>query len=272
MAHIAQTLDEALRPIADGCSLVVPREGCGVAMAATRALIRRGARRLDLIAVPTSSLQADLLVGAGCLSSIEAAGVSLGELGPAPRFNAAILAGEVGMRDTTCPAVHAGLQAAEKGVPFMPLRGLIGTDVLRHRPDWRVIDNPFGRDDPIVLLPALRPDVALFHVPLADRFGNVWIGRDRELMAMAHAARATVVTAEAMWDGNLLEDPLRAPATLAGFYVEAVALAPRGAWPLALPGHYAADAAHLAEYAGLAATASGFERYLDRYVHERRAA
>jgi len=272
MALIAQTLEEALAPIGDGCSLLVPREGAGVAMAATRALIRRGVKRLDLIAVPTSSLQADLLIGAGCVAGIETAGVSLGELGPAPRFAAAILSGSLGIRDTTCPAVHAGLQAAEKGVPFMPLRGLIGSDVLQYRPDWRVIDNPFGHDDPIVLLPAIQPDVALFHAPLADNFGNVWIGRDRELILMAHAARATVVTVEEIFEGNLLEDPLYAPGTLAGFYLEAVAVAPRGAWPLGLADRYPADEAHLAEYARLAATVAGFDAYLHRYVHERRAA
>src|SRR6202007_142605 len=111
-----------------------------------------------LVAVPTSSLQADLMIGAGCVETVEAAGVSLGEFGPAPCFAAAVRAGRITVRDTTCSAVHAGLQAAEKGVPFMPLRGLIGTDVLKYRPDWRVIDNPFGNHDPIVLLSARKPD------------------------------------------------------------------------------------------------------------------
>src|SRR5204862_505937 len=80
--------------------------------------------------------------------------VGLGEFGPAPRFAAAVRGGEIAVRDTTCPAIHAALQASEKGVPFLPLRGLIGSDLLRHRPDWRVIDNPFANHDPIVLLPA----------------------------------------------------------------------------------------------------------------------
>src|SRR5947207_13082632 len=150
---IARTLDDALAPITDGCVLAVPRESTGVAMAATRALVRRGVKRLSLVALPTSSLQADLLIGAGCVESIETSAVSLGEFGPAPRFTAAVLAGAIEVRDATCPALHAAFQAAEKGVPFMPLRGLIGSDVLAHRSDWKVIDNPFGRDDPIVLLP-----------------------------------------------------------------------------------------------------------------------
>jgi glutaconate CoA-transferase subunit A len=269
---IARTLEEAIAPITDGCVLAVARDVSGTAMAATRALIRRGVRRLHLIALPTSSLQADLLIGAGCVETLETSAVSLGELGPAPRFTAAVISGTIRMRDATCPALHAAFQAAEKGVPFMPLRGIIGSDLITQRPDWKVIDNPFGNDDPIVLLPAIKPDVALFHAPLADRHGNVWIGRDRELAMMAHAARKTVVTVEKLHDGNLLEDPWLAPATLGGFYIESIAVAPNGAWPLGLADHYAPDVAHLSEYARMAATAEGFATYLDRYVHERRAA
>src|SRR5271168_5374667 len=158
MATIARSLDEALAPITDGCILAVPREVAGVPMEATRALIRRGVKDLHLVALPTSSLQADMLIGAGCVDMLETSAVSLGEFGPAPRFTAAITGATIRMRDATCPALHTAFQAAEKGVPFMPLRGIIGSDILVHRPDWRVIDNPYGENDPIVLLPALSPD------------------------------------------------------------------------------------------------------------------
>ena len=272
MPLLARTLDEALAAIPDGCVLAIPRESTGVAMAATRALIRRGIKRLNLVALPTSSLQADILIGAGCVESIETSAVSLGEFGLAPRFTAAVIAGTIKMKDATCPALHAGFQAAEKGVPFMPLRGLIGSDVLAHRPDWKTIDNPFDSNDPIVLLPAITPDVALFHAPMADRAGNVWIGRQRELVTMAHAAEKTVVTVEKIHDGNLLDDPTLAAGTLPGFYVETVAVAERGGWPLPLPDYYAWDAEHLSEYARLAATEEGFAQYLEQHVHERKAA
>src|SRR6266853_1979617 len=252
---IARTLDDALAPISDGCVLAVPRESSGVAMAATRALIRRGIKRLTVIALPTSSLQADLLIGAGCVETLETSAVSLGEFGAAPRFTAAILNGSIKMKDATCPALHAAFQASEKGVPFMPLRGLLGTDVLKNRPDWKVMDNPFGNEDPIVLLPAIKPDVALFHAALADREGNVWIGRDRELAMMAHAAAKTVVTVEEIQEANLFDDPWLAAGALGGFYVETIAVAPKGAWPLALADHYPADATHLAEYARMAQSA-----------------
>ena len=272
MPSIARNLEEALAPITDGCLLAIPRESTGAAMAATRALIRRGVRRLSVVALPTSSLQADLLIGAGCVEALETSAVSLGEFGPAPRFTAAILGGTIGMKDASCPALHAAFQAAEKGVPFMPLRGLIGTDVLKHRPDWKLADNPFGDNDPIVLLPAIKPDVALFHAPMADRNGNVWIGRQRELVTMAHASEKTIVTVEKIVDGNLLADKTLAAGTLPGFYVESIAVAERGCWPLPLPEHYAWDAEHLTEYVALAATEEGFAKYLDKYVHARKAA
>src|SRR5262252_10546685 len=272
MPIMAPTIEDALAPIRDGIMLAVPRELAGVPMEATRALIRRGVRNLHLVTLPTSSLQADLLIGAGGVAVLETSAVSLGEFGAAPRFTAAVKAAGIRVRDATCPALHAAFEAAEKGVPFMPLRGIIGSDLLAHRPDWRVIDNPFGTDDPIVLLPAIRPDVALIHAPMADRAGNVWIGRQRELATMAHASAKTVVTVEKIVDSDLLDDPVLAAGTLSGFYVDAIAVAANGCWPLGLRDHYAADLPHLAEYARLAATAEGFARYLDQYVCACRAA
>ena len=272
MTAFVPTLDAAIELIGDGCILAVPREVSGVAMAATRAMIRRGVKGLHLVALPTSSLQADMLIGAGCIATLETSAVSLGELGLAPRFTEAVKTGAIVMKDATCPALYAALEATEKGIPFMPLRGIIGSDLLAYRSEWRIIDNPFGNNDPIVLLPAIRPDVALLHAPMADKAGNVWIGVQRDLVTLAHAAAKTVVTVEEVYDGNLLDDPVLAASTLPGFYVDAIAMAPKGAWPLPLPDRYAADVAHLTEYARLAATADGFAQYLAEYVHDRRAA
>src|SRR5579863_6376995 len=110
-------------------------------MEATRALIRRGVKRLHLVTLPASSLQAELLIGAGCVATIETSAVGFGELGAAPRFTAAVLAGTIALRDATCPAIHSALRAAEMGNPFGALRGIIGSDILTQRPDWKVIDN-----------------------------------------------------------------------------------------------------------------------------------
>lgn len=262
-------LDALAEAIPDGASVAIPPDYSGCAMAAVKALIRRNAKRLHLIGVPSGGFQADWLIGAGCVSGMEAAAMTLGEHGLPPRFIAALKAGRITMRDATCPAIHAGLQAAEKGIPFMPLRGILGSDLLTHRPDWRVIDNPFaeaGARDPIVLLPAIKPDVALFHAAAADRDGNVFIGVRRELMLMAHASRRTLVTVERIEDADFLRDDAYAAGTIPSLYVTAIAEAPQGAHPVGLAGAYPANHTELADYLKAAQTEDGFQRWLAEHV------
>jgi glutaconate CoA-transferase subunit A len=261
------TVADLVAGVAPGALVAIPRDYAGVSMAATCALVAAGAHGLRLLAVPTSGLQADVLVGAGCAVEIEAAAVVLGEAGVGPRFADAVTSGAIRVRDTTCPAVHAALQAAEKGIPFMPLRGLIGSDILRGRPDWRLEENPFAEaDDPIVLLPAIRPDVALFHAPRADRAGNVFVGRRRELATMAHAARTTLVTVEEVVDDDLLGDESVAAGALPALYVDGIALAPGGARPLGCQDLYDADDEALARYAEAARTPDGFVTWLEAFL------
>jgi len=266
------SLETLAAAVPDGAMLAVAKDASGVAMAATRELVRRGVKGLHMLCVPISGMQADILIGAGCVRTLETSGVTLGEYGAAPRFVAALKAGSLRMIDSTCPAVYAGLQAGQKGIPFIPLRGLLGTDLLANRDDWKVIDNPFQPGDPIVVLKAIQPDIALFHASLADRDGNVFVGRERELMIMAHASKRTLVTVEQVTDQNLLEDPARAGAVLPAIYVEKVAVARRGAWPVGLVDHYAQEEAEIARYAAAARTAEGFARYLDAWLGEQQAA
>ncbi|GAB5470294.1 MAG: CoA transferase [Rhodospirillales bacterium] len=263
MTQPLTTVEAIAAAIPDGALLGVPADYSGVPMAVTKALIARGARDLGLYCLPLTTLQGDLLIGAGCVRQVEAAAVTLGEYGLAPRFSAAVESGKIAILDSTCPALHAQLQAVEKGVPFMPLRGIIGSDLLRHRPDWRVIDNPFAETgDPVVLLPARPLDVTVFHAPFADREGNVFIGRRRELATLAHAAKRIYVTVEKIVEESLLESEASAACALPAFYVEAIAVAERGAWPCGLSDIYAPDGAELARYAAAAKTEAGFRDYL----------
>jgi glutaconate CoA-transferase, subunit A len=238
------------------------------AMEVVRALIRRKARGLRLLGVPILGLCADLLIGAGCVAEVESSAVTLGEAGLAPRFTEAAERGEIMVKDSTCPMVHSALQAAEKGVPFMPLRGVLGSDLVGQRPDWRVINNPMKESgtDHVLLAAAIVPDVGLFHARWADRAGNVWIGRRKELATIAHAAKATFSTFDEMREGDMLEDELLAPGVLSSLYLSGVAQAARGAWPLGAPDLYGIDDAHIAHYAKAAKTKEGFQRYLDEFV------
>ncbi|MGB0630707.1 MAG: CoA transferase subunit A [Alphaproteobacteria bacterium] len=266
--------DEIASRIPDGALIGVPKEDGGVSMEITRALVRRKARNLRLLTVPVSSIQADMLIGAGCVAEIETSGVSLGEFGYAPNFRRAVENGDIVIRDATCPALYAELQASEKGAPFMPLRGILGSDILANRADWKTIDNPMAEDggDPVVLLSAVRPDFAVFHARYGDRYGNVWVGARRECVLLAHASAQALVTVEEIWDGNLMEDDRMLAGTIPPIYVDAVAHAPRGAWPLSLPGCYERDGEHLKTYAGAAKSEEGFAAYLDRHVFGKQAA
>ncbi|MDP6078740.1 MAG: CoA-transferase [Arenicellales bacterium] len=265
-------LETLVTRITDGTSIALPPDYSGCAMSAVRLLIERGVTDLRVITVPQGGLQVDLLIGAGCVSVLESAAVTLGEHGLAPRFTDAMRTGSIHMRESTCPAIHAGLQAAEKGLPFMPLRGIIGSDLVRYRPDWIVQNNPFADDDPIVLLPAIRPNVALFHAPLADTDGNVWVGIRRELMTMAHAAESTLVTVEEIVSDSLLADERTAAGVIPSMYIHGVSVVEKGAWPVGLWGCYAADHDHLQDYVRRAITMEGFNEYLSAYGHESAAA
>ena len=245
-----ESLEALAARIPDGAMVVVPPDYSGVAVAATQALVARGVRNLHLLASPSSGIQADLLIDGGCVATMEAAAVSLGEFGAAQAFSKAVKSGAIRIKDSTCPAIHAALGAAEKGLPVIPLRGLIGSDVLRHRDDWKVQQNPFSDSpDPIVLLPALRPDFAVFHATAADREGNVWFGRRREVMVMAHASRTALVTVERVLDTCFFDREELVASVLPALYVGGVAVAPKGAWPLGLDAEYGVDAAAMARYA-----------------------
>lgn len=256
-------VEDIAAAVPDGALLGVPADYSGVPMAFTRALIARGARDLRLYCLPLTTMQGDMLIGAGCVAEVEAAAVTMGEYGLAPCFSRAYEAGALAMRDSTCPALHTQLQAVEKGVPFMPLRGLIGSDIARFRPEWRTMQNPLSDEpDEIMVLPARPLDVTVFHAPYADARGNVYIGRRRELATLAHASREVFVTVEKIVDTDLFDSEATAAGALPAFNVAALAVAENGAWPVGLQDVYAPDAEELRRYVRMARTEAGFAEYL----------
>jgi glutaconate CoA-transferase subunit A len=267
-------IDQLVSIVEPGMMLAVPKDDSGAPVEIVRSLIRRGIRDLHLLCVPASGFHADLLIGAGCVGTLECGGIAVSEFGTGPRFRDAVKRGQLRLKDSSCPVIFAGLQAGEKGAPFAAIRGFFGSDLMKHRADdWRVINNPFSAaEDPVVLVPALNPDVFAFHAPWGDRYGNVWIAGRRDLAFTAHAARKTIVTIEKVWDGDLLKDEKMASGTLAAVYVSDVAHAPRGAWPMSLPHSYATDQKHIHEYMRLARTDEGFAAYLQDHVFSGKAA
>ena len=140
-------VDDLAAQIADGAKLALPPDYSYCSLAGTQALIRRRAKKQHLVGVPSIAFQGDMLIGADCVNTVETAAVTLSEYGLAPRFTEAVKNASIRMMDATCPAIHAALQASEKGIPFIPLRGLIGSDILKQRTDWKVGTNPFGENE-----------------------------------------------------------------------------------------------------------------------------
>jgi glutaconate CoA-transferase subunit A len=159
----------------------------------------------------------------------------------------------------------SALQAGVMNVPFVPVRGLIGTDYMKVRPDFKEIANPYDPSEPIVIVPAIAPDVAVFHGYQGDRFGNVVASPATDGKLIAQASKRVIATVEEIVDGDLAAQPVRG-ALVPGIHVTAVVHAPRGAHPTSCRGRYDVDRDHLHEYIEAAQSDASFKRYLDRYV------
>ena len=150
-------------------------------------------------------------------------------------------------------------------VPFVPVRGLLGTDYMKVRPDFKEIRNPYDPDEPIAIVPAIAPDVAVFHGYQGDRFGNVVASPATDSKLIVQASRRAVATVEEIVEGDLSARPVKG-ALIPGIHVSAVVRATRGAHPLSCRGRYDVDRDHLREYIAAAQSDGTFKHYLDHYV------
>lgn len=222
--------DEIAALITSGGSLALFKNAISYSFGAH--LLKSRATNLHVITVPTGGLLIDLLIKYKKVGHIETSGISLGEDGPAPQFTEALNGTNLNesrqsekaikITDATCPAIYAGLQAAEKGIPFMPIRGLIGSDIVKKRKELKIIKNPYKENDLIVCIPPIAPDFTVFHVSLADVHGNVFIASDPELKLLAHASKKTLVTTDLIVQDNLLEKADYKNNTLSNFYIDAI--------------------------------------------------
>jgi glutaconate CoA-transferase subunit A len=232
-------------------------------MALVRELIRLGRRDLHLVG-SAHGIDVDLLVGAGAVRVVEESYVGYEQdFGLAPAYRRAAEAGTLEVRESCCYTILQQLRAAEYGIPFMPVRGILGTDIRRLHPEYAEIRCPFT-DQRLVAVPALAPDVALIHGLMADRRGNVHLLRPLVLdERFTFAARKVVVTVE-----RVASEPEVAEAgvVLPYFAVTAVVEAPFGAHPTSCYPHYTYDRAHLGEWVKAAADDHSVGQYLRRYV------
>jgi glutaconate CoA-transferase subunit A len=255
------TLDQAVAAVQDGQTVALGgntlhRGPC----AAVHELVRQSRRGLEIVKT-AGAYDVDLLCGTGVASAVSAGFVGFETaFGLAPSYRRTVEGGAVEAREHACYTVIAGLRAAIQGVPFMPVAGMVGSDVVAAR-GFRTVADPYsGRE--VVAAPALVLDVAILHVQEADPEGNARIvGTRFEDVLMAQAARRVIVTAERIVDGAAFA---AAPETVAipGFMVDTVVHAPHGAWPCSCAGEYDYDAAYLAEYVAASRDPESLRRFV----------
>jgi glutaconate CoA-transferase, subunit A len=207
-------------------------------------------------------------VGAGCVSRIVAAWVGNVSAGLGHNYRRACEQGvpaPVVVEDHTNLSLAMALLAGATGAPFIPTRSLLGTGLLESNPRFRAAADPWT-GAPVVLIPALTPDVAILHVQRADAQGHAhaWgtLGVTRE--AALAARRVIVVAEEIRATEEILSDPnlvLAPPGK-----VVAVVHEPFGAFPSPLQGCYARDHDFFHRYHEESRTVEGTRAWLERWV------
>ncbi|MDD9994351.1 MAG: CoA transferase subunit A [Dehalococcoidia bacterium] len=222
------------------------------------------------------AMSMDLLVGAGLVRRTECGTGNLERYGTAFRWRAAAEAGSITIGDYSHLAMASRFLAASLGLPFMPIKSLLGSDIIETKRtegpgrEVAVMDNPFSDEvDPVALLPALSPDVSVVHAQRADASGNFSIqGFSTHEPEMIKASKAVIVSCEELVVQEYFRDH-PAETTVPYLFVDAVVVEPFGAYPTSVYGHYEHDREHIVEYQRLArAGGEQYQEYLRRAVKE----
>ena len=260
-------LGDAAALVPDGATLAIGGLSLNCSPAAfCRELVRAGTRDLELLAV-VNGMATDWLIGGGCVRRLIMGLTSFEGFGLAPNFRRAAQTGAIEVEEWSEHTLICALQAATAGVPYMPTRAGLGTDMPALHPHrtWEMVDERTGIR--FLACAALKPDIAVVHVHEADRLGNarmnpklVWF--DTELVK---AARTVIVTAERIVD----TDSFRAAPERTAFpsyAVDYVVEASRGAWPTACWPEYDYDGDFYRAYQAAARDPDGFAAFFAEHV------
>lgn len=264
------SLHEAMREfVQDGDTVVVG--AClepMIPFSAARELIRQEKKELTLVA-PISDILFDMMIGAGNVRRIIAAWSGNVSAGLGYNYRRSLEKGiphRVEVEDHSNFSLGLALLAGAMGVPFLPTKTLLGTDLLASNPSFKVMDSsPFGVEK-LVYVPALNPDVAILGVQRADEtghahlWGNIGVAQDAAL-----ASKKVILLAEEIVSREtILSDPNRV--LVPAFKVSAVVHAPAFCHPSPMQGYYQRDHQFFHEYHEATKDVEGFKRWLDEWV------
>jgi len=217
------------------------------ATSACREIIRQDKKDLSICTF-VGGIEIDMLIAAGCVSQIRSCFVSFEIFGMAPHYRSAVESGSINVSEESEATIALGLRASYLKVPFMPLKGIIDTDLPKVRKDIKQIEDPLGSGTQVMVVPKIDLDVAILHVPYADEFGNgniagaVWMDAD-----MAKTAKKTIIFCEKLVE---TEDIRYMPgkAQLPMQTTTAVVKMPFGAHPTSCYPIYTFDPNHIQTY------------------------
>jgi glutaconate CoA-transferase, subunit A len=271
-----RSLHEKVVSLEEAASLIKDGETVGIGgstlsrtpMAMIWALIRAGRKRLSCARSIVSS-EGDLLLSSGACGHIATSWFSQGIVwGISKVMRHHIENGKARYDEWSHMAMGLRFRAGAMGVPFLPVRSMLGSDVLAQRPEAREIDCPFTGEK-LLLVPALNPDVALIHVQRCDAYGNAQIdGLPFMDIDLAMAANKVILTTERVVSNDQIR---RAPdeTKIPFFAVEAVVEVPFGCAPHECGGIYEPVYEHMDYYTSLVnnSPVEGMQEYLDRHVY-----
>jgi glutaconate CoA-transferase subunit A len=243
-----------------------------IPFAAGHELIRQKKKSLRLIG-PISDILFDQLIGAGCVKDVVAAWVGNVMMGSAYNFRRATEQENPGapgeklqLFNMTNFSIALALQAGALGVPFLPTRTAMGSDVPKGNHFFYQIISPFEPKETLLAVRAIVPDVAIVHVQRADKHGNAhcW-GNFGVMLEGMRAARKLLLCAEQIVDEAVIaSDPNRT--VIPGFLVSAVVECPYGAHPSPVQGYYKRDDAFFQQYHAETKTPAEFNLWAQRWI------
>lgn len=263
------SIEEAASVVKDGMTIVFGGLlAANHSMAIIRQIIKNKVKDLTLVGAASTGLDVDMLIGVGCAKKINSSYMS-GEhlIGVAPSFRRAVEAGEIEVYETSEGALYSSLRATAIGVPFLPLRGGLGSSLPDHNPHIKVFNDPI-EGKPLLAVPALKPDVAIIHVQQADVYGNgQHLGALYGDRLMTEAAETTIMTADRIVSNNYIRKNMALTSIARCEYLVET---PFGSHPFASHGMYAEDEEHLKEYVDAAEKyrKTGDRTDLDEYYNK----
>jgi len=253
--------------VADGASVALGLQlEQMIPFAAGHEIARQKKRDLTLIG-PISDILFDQLIGAGCVKEVIAAWVGNVMMGSAYNFRRAVEQDGIKVFNLTNFSVALALQAGAMGVPFLPTRTALGSDITIGNHFFSPIFSPFAHKEPLWAVRALNPDVTIVQVQRSDRDGNAhcW-GNFGVMLEGVRAARRVIVVAEEIVEPEVIaSDPNRT--VIPGFLVTAIVECRYGAHPSPVQGYYKRDDAFFRQYHEQTKARADSEAWLERWIY-----